>query len=153
MCITERINRNCSAVNTVNIRSCQNIIWGPIWDHTNNKQLFKTVFDMQFGLYNSTVVQWCSGAVVQWCSGAVVQWCSGYSFELPTTRTQVQLECYRVKPWARVFILYCPSSLSCMKESQATDSGGYLCHALIATWLDESQISWDGVWLNRPTSE
>ena len=58
------------------------------------------------------------------------------------------------KPWASLFTVHCSSSLSCMNECLATDSG-YLCMSLhqIAVWLDASQRSWDDIQLNCSVRE
>ena len=54
-----------------------------------------------------------------------------------------------LKPRARFFTLHCSSSLSCINEYLAIDSGGYLyeqpscIHCSI--WLDASQRGRDGV--------
>ena len=40
-----------------------------------------------------------------------------------------------LKPWARFFILYCSSSLSCINEYLAIDSGGYV-------YEQSSRINW-----------
>ena len=54
---------------------------------------------------------------------------------------QVQIRCCRVKPCP--FILHCSSSVRCMNEYLAIDSGGYFCTKslciLIAAWLGASQ--------------
>ena len=62
-----------------------------------------------------------------------------------------------LKPWADIFTLHCSSSLRCINEYLAIDSCGYV-HAQpsrinCSIWLDASQRSWDGVWLNRSAGE
>ena len=57
-----------------------------------------------------------------------------------------------------VTALHCSSSLSCRDEYLAIDNGGYLCAntvraALIAAWLDASQIIRIVVQLDRSASE
>ena len=42
-------------------------------------------------------------------------------------RTRVRILCCGVKPWADFFTLHCPSSVSCINEYLAINSGGYLC--------------------------
>ena len=58
-----------------------------------------------------------------------------------------------VKSWARLFTIRCTSSVSCMNEYLAIDSGGYLymgnlC-ALIVAWLNISQRIQNSVQLNK----
>ena len=54
-----------------------------------------------------------------------------------------------LKPWASVFTLHCSSSLSCINEYLAIDSGGYVyeqpSRINCSIWLDASQRSRDGV--------
>ena len=54
-----------------------------------------------------------------------------------------------IKPWASVFTLHCSSSLSCINEYLAVDSGGYVyeqsSRSKFSIWLDGSQRSRDGV--------
>ena len=54
-----------------------------------------------------------------------------------------------LKPWACFFTLHCSSSLSCINQYLATDSGGYVyeqpLHINCSIWLDASQRSRDGV--------
>ena len=54
-----------------------------------------------------------------------------------------------VKPWASFFTLNCSSSLSCINEYLAIDSGGYVyeqpTRINCSMWLDASQRSRDGV--------
>ena len=58
-----------------------------------------------------------------------------------------------LKPWASFFTLHCSSSLSCINEYMATDSGGYVyeqpSRINCSIWLDVSQRSWDVIfwWL------
>ena len=72
-------------------------------------------------------------------------------------RLRVRILCYRVKPGAGFFTLYCSNSLSCTNEYLVIDSGGYLCteslRALIAAWLDASQRSRGGVRLKGSVRE
>ena len=62
-----------------------------------------------------------------------------------------------LKPWASLFTLHCSSSLSCINEYLVIDSGGYVYKqpSIIncSIWLDASQRSWEGVWLNRSVRE
>ena len=62
-----------------------------------------------------------------------------------------------LKPWASFFNLHCSSSFSCINEYLAIDKGGYVyeqpSHINYSIWLDASQRSWDGVWLNRSAGE
>ena len=50
-----------------------------------------------------------------------------------------------LKPWARFFTLHCSSSLSCINEYLAIDSGGYVyeqpSRINCSIWLDASQRS------------
>ena len=58
-----------------------------------------------------------------------------------------------LKPWASFFTLHCPSSLSCINEYLIIYSGGYVyeqpSRINCSIWLDASQGSRDGVWVNR----
>ena len=58
---------------------------------------------------------------------------------------------------ASFFPLHCSSSLSCINECMAIDSGGYVYEQPscinCSIWLDASLRSWDGVWLNRSARE
>ena len=62
-----------------------------------------------------------------------------------------------LKPWAFFFTLHWSSSLSCVNEYLAIDSGGYVYKqpscVNCSIWLDASKRSWDGVWLNRSVRE
>ena len=62
-----------------------------------------------------------------------------------------------LKPWARVFTLHCSSSLSCINEYLAIDSGGYVYEKYprinCSIRLDASQRSRDGVLVNRSVRE
>ena len=62
-----------------------------------------------------------------------------------------------LKPRARFFTLHCSSSLSCINEYLAIGTAGYVYeqHSRLncSIWLDVSQTSWDGVWLNRSIRE
>ena len=54
-----------------------------------------------------------------------------------------------LKPWASVFTIHCSSSLSCINQYLAIDSGGYVYKQPscinCSIWLDASQRSRDGV--------
>ena len=55
--------------------------------------------------------------------------------------------CCRFKPWAILLIPHCLSSLSCINEYLAIDSGGYIMwmnslRAVIATWINAPRRSW-----------
>ena len=57
-----------------------------------------------------------------------------------------------LEPWANFFSLHCSSSFSCINDHLTIDSDAYVyvCAFIVAYgWLDASQRSWDGVWLNR----
>ena len=60
-------------------------------------------------------------------------------------------------PWASFVTLHCSRSLSCINEYLAIDSGGYVyeqpSRINCSIWLDASQRSRDGVWLNRSVRE
>ena len=62
-----------------------------------------------------------------------------------------------LKPWASVFTLHCSNSLSCLNEYLPIDSGGYVqeqpSHINCSIWLDASQRSRDGIWVNRSVRE
>ena len=73
----------------------------------------------------------------------------GYNFGLSNKRTLVWILCCLIKLWASYFTPQCSSSISCMNEYLAIDSGRYLCmnslRALFATRLDVFQRSRDSV--------
>ena len=60
-------------------------------------------------------------------------------------RTQVQILCFGVKTLGKFLTLHCPSSLSCINEYLAIDSGGYVyeqpSRINCNIWLDASQRS------------
>ena len=64
-----------------------------------------------------------------------------------------------LKPWASFFTLHCSSSLSCINEYLAIDSGaiGYVYEQPLrincSIWLDASQRSRDGVCVNTSIRE
>ena len=62
-----------------------------------------------------------------------------------------------LKSWASFFTLHCSSSLSCINEYLAIDSGGYVyehpSRINCSIWLDASQRSGDGVWVNKSVRE
>ena len=62
-----------------------------------------------------------------------------------------------LRPWASFFTLYCSSSLSCINEYLAIDSGEYVFEQPspinCSIWLDASQRSRDGAWVNRSVRE
>ena len=79
---------------------------------------------------------------------------SGSGVELRTLDYEGFESCAAVlKPWASFFTLHCSSSLSCIHEYLAIDSGGYVYEQPLrinySLWLDASQRSRDGVRLNR----
>ena len=62
-----------------------------------------------------------------------------------------------LKSWASFFTLHCSSSLNCINEYLTIDSGGYMyeqpSRINCSIWLDDSQRSRDGVWVNRSVRE
>ena len=80
-----------------------------------------------------------SGAAAQRRSGAAAQWLELHT--LSTKRTRIPLS----NLGQVIFILHYCSSLSCMNEYLAIDSGGYLCtnclRALFTAWLNAVQRS------------
>ena len=75
---------------------------------------------------------------------------SGVEFRIDRLREHGFKSCAAVlKPWASVFTLHCPSSLSCINEYLAIDNGGYgykkPSRINCNIWLDASQRSRDGV--------
>ena len=62
-----------------------------------------------------------------------------------------------LNPWASLFTLHCSSSLSCIHEYLAMYSGGYVyeqpSRINCSIWLDASQRSRDGIWVNRSVRE
>ena len=66
-------------------------------------------------------------------------------------KPEFESSCGRFEALAISFIRRCSSSFSCINEYLATDRGGYLnsLRTVIAAWLNASQISWDGVGMNK----
>ena len=62
-----------------------------------------------------------------------------------------------VKTLGKFFTLHCSSSLSCINEYLVIDSGGYVyeqpSRINCSIWLDASQRSRNGVWVNRSVRE
>ena len=79
---------------------------------------------------------------------------SGWSSGLVDKRSQVQMMCCCVEPWASLFTLL----LQFTQQYKWIPgfSGGCLCtnilHVLIAVLLNTSQRSWNGIWLNTSAS-
>ena len=71
-----------------------------------------------------------------------------------TKRTRVRILCCGVKTLGKFFPLHYSSYIN---EYLAIDSGGYVyeqpSRINCSIWLDASQSSWDGVWLNRSARE
>ena len=72
-------------------------------------------------------------------------------------RTRVRILCCGAKTLRKFFTLHWSSSLSCINEYLAIDIGGYVyeqpSHIHCSIWLDASQGSRDGVWVNRSVRE
>ena len=64
-------------------------------------------------------------------------------------RTRVRILCYGVKTLGKFFTLHCSSSLCCINEYLAIDSGEYVYEQPsrnnCSIWLDVSQRRRDGV--------
>ena len=81
------------------------------------------------------------------------QWLRGRALDSRLREPRFESCAAVLKSWASFFTLHCSSSLSCINEYLAIDSGGYVhkqsscinCNI----WLDVSQRSRDGVWVNR----
>ena len=82
-----------------------------------------------------------------WVSRA--QWLRGRASDSRLREPRFKSCAAVLKPWASFFTLHCSSSLSCMNEYLAIDSGGnvyeQLSHINCSIWLDASQRSQDGV--------
>ena len=109
-------------------------------------------------LCNVTVLSWLMyllpGPCLSYCR---VQWLRGRSSDSRLREPRFKFCAAVLKPWAIVFTLHCFSSLSYINEYMAIDSGGYVdeqpSRITCGIWLDASQRSWDGVWLNRSVRE
>ena len=107
-------------------------------------------------LYPRYVSHWVAVAISQFVER------SDSGVELPTLdyeilRTRVRILAVVLKPWASFFTLHCSSSHSWINEYLAIDSGGYVYEQPscinCSIWLDASQGSRDGVWVNRSVRE
>ena len=62
-----------------------------------------------------------------------------------------------LKPWASFFTPHCSSSLSYINEYLTIDICGYVYKQPLCVncsiWVEASQRSWDGVWVNRSVRE
>ena len=74
-----------------------------------------------------------------------VQWFSGRASDSRLRGPEFKSCAAVLKPWANVFSLHCSSSLSCINEYLAIDSGGYVyaqpSRINCCIWLDASQRS------------
>ena len=90
------------------------------------------------------------------CNGTA-QWLRGTDLDSRLWESRLQSCDVVLKPWASFFTLHCSSSLSCINENLAIDSGGYVyeqpSRINCSIWLDASQRSRDGVWVNRSVRE
>ena len=95
-----------------------------------------------------------SSGVVLFCR---VQWLRGRALDSRLWEPGFKSCAAVLKPWATYFTLHCSSSLSCINEYLAIDSGGCVyeqpSHINYSIWLDASQRSRDGVWVNRSVRE
>ena len=76
-------------------------------------------------------------------------WVELQTLDLENLGSNPVLQCWSL---GQVFSLHCSNSLSCINKYLAIDSGGYVWTSMrinCSIWLDASQGSWDGVWLNR----
>ena len=87
----------------------------------------------------------------------VTQWLRGRASDSRLRGPRFKFCAAVLKPSASVFTPHCSSSLRCINEYLAIDSGGYVygqpSQINCSIWLDASQSSWDGVWLNRSVME
>ena len=86
-----------------------------------------------------------------------VQWLRGRAPDFRLREPGFESCAAVLKPGASFFTLQCSSSLSCLNEYLTIDSGGYVykqpSHINCSIWLDASQGSRDGVWVNRSVRE
>ena len=85
------------------------------------------------------------------------QWLRGRALDSRLREPRFKSCAVVLKPWASFFTLHCSSSLSCTNEYLAIDNGRYVYEQPscinCTIWLDASQRSWDGVWVNRSVKE
>ena len=67
----------------------------------------------------------CGTAGIQWY-GCRAQWLRGRAPDSRLRGPGFESCAAVLKPWARFFTLHCSSSLSCIYEHLAIDSGGYM---------------------------
>ena len=70
--------------------------------------------------------QRCNKCVTLQCH-CRVRWCRGNTLDSRLREPGFECCAAVLKPWGSLFTLHCSSSLSCMNEYLALDSGGYLC--------------------------
>ena len=79
----------------------------------------------------------------------LAQWLSGRASDSRLREPGFESCAAVLKPWASFFTLHCSSSLSCVNEYLAIDSGGYVYEQSsrihCSMWLDASQRSREGV--------
>ena len=73
------------------------------------------------------------------------QWLRGRALDSQLRGHMLESCAAVLKHWASIVPLHCSSSLSCINEYLAIDSGGYGSRINCSIWLDASQRSWDGV--------
>ena len=87
----------------------------------------------------------CVSPLLTCVSPGRVQWLRGRASDSQLRGPGFESCAAVLKPWARFFTLHCSSSLSCINEYLAVDSGGYVyeqpSRINCSIWLDASQRS------------
>ena len=87
--------------------------------------------------------------MLEMAEGSRAQWLSGRASDFRLREPGFESSAVVLKRWASVFTLHYSSSLSCINEYQAIDSGGYVyeqpSRINCSIWLDASQRSRDGI--------
>ena len=91
-----------------------------------------------------------------WCE-CRAQWLRGRASDCRLREPGFESCAAVLKPWASLFTLHCSSSLSCINDYRTINSGGYVYERSsrinCSIWLDVSQRSQNGVWVNRSVRE
>ena len=93
----------------------------------------------------------------RWFTACRAQWLRGRVCDSRLREPGIETCAAVLNPWESLFTLHCSSSLSCINEYLAIDIGGYVYEQSsrinFSIWLDASQRSRDGVWVNKYVRE
>ena len=102
-------------------------------------------------------------SIVTWCLDFQqhqlhwVQWLRGRAPDSRIREPGFESCVAMLKHWTSFFTLHCSGSLGCINECLGIDSGGYVYEQPscinCSIWLDASQRSQDGVWVNMSVKE